>query len=57
MQAEASDLSFIDVIVKDLVEPNDKLSNNHFETPLPLKADVEPPNNLALARCRATALR
>ena len=54
---EALDLSRSDVIAKGSVEPNAKLYNNHFETPLPLKADVELLNNLALDRDRATALR
>ena len=57
MQNEALDLSGTDKIAKGLVEPNVKLCHYHFEIPLPLKADVELPNNLALARDRAIALR
>ena len=57
VQNEALDLSRTDEIAKGLVEPNVKLCNDHFEIPLPLKADIELPNNLALARNRAIALR
>ena len=56
-QNEALDLSCTDEIAKGLVEPNARLCEDHFEIPLPLKADVELPNNLALARDRATTLR
>ena len=57
VQNEALDLSRTDEIAKGLVEPNVKLCDDHFEIPLPLKADIELPNNLALARDRAIALR
>ena len=57
VQNEALDLSRTDKIAKGLVEPNVKLCDDHFEIPLPLKADVELLNNLALARDRAAALR
>ena len=57
MQNEALNLSRTDAIAKGLVEPNVNLRDNHFEIPLPLKADAELPNNLTLARDRATALR
>ena len=57
MQDKALNLYRSDVIAKNLVEPNVKLSDSHFEIPLPLKTDVELPNNLALARDRAIALR
>ena len=57
VQDEDLDLSYSDVIAKGLVEPNVKLCDDHFKIPLALKADVELPNNLALARDRAIALR
>ena len=57
VQNEALGLSRTDEIAKGLVEPNVKLCDDHFEIPLPLKADIELPNNLALARDRAIALR
>ena len=57
MQDQALDLSRTDVIAKGLPEPNFKLCDNHFEIPLPLKADAELPNNLAFSGARATALR
>ena len=57
VQDEALDLSRADVVAKGLVEPDFKLCDDHFEIPLPLKADVELLNNLALARDRAIALR
>ena len=57
VQNEALDLSRTDEIAKGLVEPNVKLYNDHFEISLPLKADVELPNNLELSRDRAIALR
>ena len=57
VQNEALDLSRTDEIDKGLVEPNVKLCDDHFEIPLPLKANVELPNNLALAGDRAIALR
>ena len=57
MQDEALDLSRTDEIAKDFVEPNVKLCDDDFEIPLPLKADIELLNNLALARDRAIALR
>ena len=56
-QNEALDLSRTDEIAKGFVEPNVKLCDDHFEIPLPLKADVELLNNLALARDRAIDLR
>ena len=43
MQDEALDLFRIDIIAKDLVEPNVKLCDDHFEIFLPFKADVEMP--------------
>ena len=57
VQNEALDLSRTDEIAKGLVEPNVKLCDDHFEIPLPLKASIELPNILALARDRAIALR
>ena len=54
---ETLDLSRTDVVAKDLVEPNVKLGDNHFEITLPLKANVELLNNLANAGDRATALK
>ena len=54
---ETLDLSCTDVVAKDLVEPNVKLGDNHFEITLPLKANVELLNNLANAGDRATALK
>ena len=57
MQDKALNLYRSDVIAKNLVDPNVKLSDNHFEITLPLKTDVELPNNLALARDRAIVLR
>ena len=57
VQNEALDLSRTDEIAKGLVEPNVKLCDDHFEIPLALKADIELPNNLALGRDRAIALR
>ena len=57
VQDEAVELSCTDVIANSLVEPNVKLCENRFEIPLPLKADVKLPNNFALAKDRAIALR
>ena len=57
VQNKALDLSRNDEISKGLIEPNVKLCDDPFEIPLPLKADVEVPNNLALARDRDIALR
>ena len=57
VQNKALDLSRTDEIAKGLVEPNVKLCDDHFEISLPLKADTELPNSLALARDRAIALR
>ena len=57
MQDKALDLPRTDAIDEGLVQPNVKLYDDHFEIPLPLKADVELFNDLALARDRATALR
>ena len=57
VQNEALDLSRTDEIANSLVEPNVKLCDDYFEIPLLLKADIELPNNLALARDRAIALR
>ena len=57
VQNKALDLSRSDVIAKGLVEPNAKLCDDHFKISLPLKADVELPNNLALARDRPIVLR
>ena len=48
LQNKALDLSRTDKIAKGLAEPNVKLCDDHFEIPLPLKADIELPNNLAL---------
>ena len=53
MQNEALDLSRTDEIAIGLVKPNVKMCDDHFEIPLPLKADVE----LPLSRDRAIALR
>ena len=57
VQNEALDLSRTDKIAKGLIKPNVKLCDDHFEIPLPLKANIELPNNLALTRVRAIALR
>ena len=57
LQNKALDLSRTDKIAKGLAEPNVKLCDDHFEIPLPLKADIELRNNLALPRDRAIALR
>ena len=57
LQNEALGLSRTDESAKGLAEPNVKLCEDHFEIPLPSKADVELPNNLALARDKAIALR
>ena len=53
MQDKALGLPGTDAIDEGLVQPNVKLYDDYFEIPLPLKADAELFNNLALARDRA----
>ena len=57
VQDEALNLFHADIIAKGLIEPIVILGDNHFEIPLPLKANVELSNNLALDRDRAAVLK
>ena len=46
-----------DLAARKLVEPHVKLNCNRFEIPMPLKNDVNLPNNYVLARDRVSTLR
>jgi len=54
---EVIDRSRNDLLANDLVEPNVKLKDDHYEIPVPLKANVKLPNNFVLAVDRAEGIR
>ena len=46
-----------DLLASDMVEPNVKMKGGHYEVPVPLKANVNLPNNFVLAAERMEGLR
>ena len=57
MKNELRQPSRSDLAARKLVEPHVKLNCNRFEIPVPLKNDVNLPNNYVLARDRVSTLR
>ena len=57
MKDELPQPSCSDLAARKLVEPHVKLNCNRFEIPVPLKNDVNLPNNYVLARDRVSTLR
>ena len=57
MKDELPQPSRSDLAARKLVEPHVKLNCNRFEIPVPLKNDVNLPNNYVLARDRVSTLR